>query len=306
MNPLLPYQRTGFLALAVCLCAVALGGIAVSEAWQVYTLVVLVILAGLPHGALDPLVARKANLWKSPAGFAAFITAYLALAFLALLGWLAFPRLSLLAFLLYSGFHFSGDWRKDLSLPLRLASGLFVVSAPALTHPAQTATYFGLLTNESIGLEVLFAMQLVAIPATAGLVVAAIRARQIPAVRMELLVLMFAAVLLEPLLFFILYFCALHSPRHLIHAAEGLPVKAAVLTALTFTLLSVLLGMVAVVMNTTAPLAHELIQILFIGLAVLTVPHMLLVEWAESPESPLHWRRWSNAHFKNRPGLIRR
>lgn len=281
MTGLLQWQRGGFLALAAGLLGVAMAGTAVPAAWQVYSLVVLVILAGLPHGALDPLVARKAEIWRTSAGFIAFIAGYLALAGLSLLGWLALPGPALLGFLLYSGYHFSGDWRGDLSFSLRVPSGLFLVSAPALLHPEQTSTYFSLLAGENPTIWIIPTMQGIAIPAAAGIVGAVLQARDNPWLRLELLVLIAAAVLLEPLLFFILYFCTVHSPRHLIHAAQGLPPRAVAATAVTFTLLSVLLGAAALIITGTAPLADGLIQVLFVGLAVLTVPHMLLVEWKE-------------------------
>jgi Brp/Blh family beta-carotene 15,15'-monooxygenase len=171
--------------------------------WQAYILVTLVILAGLPHGALDPLVAHKAGIWTTASGFGTFIAAYIALAFLALLGWLALPGLALLVFLLYSGYHFSGDWRGTLHPVVRISCGLFLVSAPAFFHPDQTWGYFAILAGESAANLALPIMQAIALPTIAGMGVATFQTRMRWGVCVEFPVLMAAAILLEPLLFFI-------------------------------------------------------------------------------------------------------
>ena len=87
---------------------------------------------------------------------------------------------------------------------------------------------------------------------------------------------------LPPLVSFALYFCIIHTGRHMRRiwhvlasssSPEGLYKQAA-----GFTLASWLVGGVALVWLETSNLDAALLQVVFIGLAALTVPHMILVD----------------------------
>jgi len=126
------------------------------------------------------------------------------------------------------------------------------------------------------------------VPALVGLAIGLARCVRVrPGISAELAVLATAAVVLPPLVFFILYFCGLHSPRHLLHAAQNLNRKSAIITAAGVTLLTVVLGGLVVMQAPVGRLDERLLQLTFIGLAVLTVPHMILIEhWAARRVSP--------------------
>jgi Brp/Blh family beta-carotene 15,15'-monooxygenase len=280
MSRLIHYQRALFFVSGGVLLGIVLLNYEVPQLAQITLLAILVGLVGLPHGALDPLVAREAGLWTDGPSLSRFLLAYVALGGAALLVWLVTPFVSLLIFLLYSAFHFSGDWRDDLPLPFRLAVGLYIVSASALFFPDLTAHAFGLLTDEPSGAMAVKVMRTLALPALLLIAVALLSPKAPLITKVEILALLVAGYLMQPLLFFLLYFCAQHSPRHLIHAAYGLPAKAVIGTAALFTLLTVLLALSAFPMLQTLPRMDAIIQIVFVGLAILTVPHMLLVEYA--------------------------
>ena len=280
MTRILQLQRAGFIAGAALLFLLFVLGKQATTPVQVLFLTALVILAGLPHGALDPLVAHKAGLWRQLRGFFGFLLLYLGLAAAALGAWLLFPGAALLVFLLYSGFHFSGDWRGELPGPLRLSAGIFIVSAPALFHPGATEGIFALLAGPEPAASITALLSLPAFLAGLGLLAALASSRCSPDTRLELGILGTGAILFSPLLFFILYFCGLHSPRHLIEAARGQRRGLVLATAAGFSLLAVALAGAALWVTGTRPVTDGLIQVIFIGLAVLTVPHMLLVEYA--------------------------
>jgi len=242
----------------------------------------VVALVGLPHGALDPLVAHKAGLWRTPAALAGFLAAYLLLAGAAGLLWFFAPIVALTAFLAYSAWHFSGDWRGELPLGPRLCAGLAIVSASALLHADLVTQYFSLLAGPRGAAILVQFLPWIAVPALAGMTIAAARClRDQPRIGAELAVLAAAVVVLPPLVFFLLYFCGLHSPRHLLHAAQGLNRNVALTTAIGLTILTVALGALLFVLAPPGPLDDRLLQLTFIGLAVLTVPHMILIEhWA--------------------------
>ena len=100
----------------------------------------------------------------------------------------------------------------------------------------------------------------------------------------ELAVLAIAFGLLPPLVGFSLYFCGVHTPRHLArvwHAiSEDGRGRTKVLTlALVFTLASWIAGGLSLWLVSAAETIDEaILRVVFIGLAALTVPHMILVD----------------------------
>lgn len=258
----------------------------ISFAWQVLLLVSLVVLAGLPHGALDPFVAQKAGFWRSGAGLARFLLLYLGMAALALGAWLMAPGLCLGLFLAYSAWHFAADWREELALWERLSYGALIIAGPALFHPEQVRSIFAVLSSQAAAagiVEIAFPIGCAAV--AGGALTSARRLLHGQPSGWEGGVLLACVYLLPPLLFFIVYFAGQHSPRHLFHAAEGLSRRVAWVGGIVFTALSVLLGLAAFWMLAPAAMDERLLRITFIGLAVLTVPHMLLIEVAAHKNS---------------------
>jgi Brp/Blh family beta-carotene 15,15'-monooxygenase len=272
-------QQGAFFLSAIGLSLLVYSGIELRRGPLLVILAVLVAVVGLPHGALDPLVARKAGLWRNPSGLACFLGAYLLLAAIAGMVWAWAPKFSLAAFLAYSFWHFSGDWRDWLSRGWRLCAGATVICAPSLLYPELVAEYFSVLTGEEAS-ALVRVLQWLAIPALAGTIFSAARCiRTRPAVAAELAVLAVSAFALPPLIFFLLYFCSLHSPRHLIDTVQGMNPATATATAAGLTLLTVGLGALFFVLSPSAQIDQRLLQITFIGLSVLTVPHMILIEY---------------------------
>jgi len=278
MNRARDIQQRIFFVSALGLGLLVFSGIELPQGALVVILVILVAMLGLPHGALDPLVARKAGLWRNPCGLVRFIGAYLLLAGIAALLWAWASKFSLTAFLAYSAWHFSGDWRDWLARGWRLCAGATVICAPSLVYPDLVASYFSTLAGED-ATALVRVLQWLAIPALAGMIFSAARCiRTRPKVAAELAVLAVSAVALPPLSFFLLYFCCLHSPRHLIDTMQGLNRATATATAIGLTLVTVGLGALFFVLSPSTQFDQRLLQITFIGLAVLTVPHMILIE----------------------------
>jgi Brp/Blh family beta-carotene 15,15'-monooxygenase len=271
-------QQGIFFISALVLSVLVYFEVMLPQGILIVILALLVAVVGLPHGALDPLVARKAGLWRNPSGLARFIGAYLFLAAIAGLLWVWAPKFSLAAFLAYSAWHFAGDWRDWLSRGWRLCAGATVICAPTLLYPGDVAGYFSALTGEDVT-TLVRVLQSLAIPALAGTIYSAARSfRTRPTVAAELAILAASALALPPLIFFLLYFCGLHSPRHLIETAREMDATIATVTAAGLTLLTIGLGALFYFLLPSAQFDQRLLQITFIGLAVLTVPHMILIE----------------------------
>lgn len=93
----------------------------------------------------------------------------------------------------------------------------------------------------------------------------------------ELVALLFAAIALPPIAYFTVYFCFLHSPLHLKNSLEKLGVFEILLYAIPFTILSMGGGAYLFMSLPRIEISYQLMQVVFVGLFALTVPHMLLI-----------------------------
>ena len=250
--------------------------------WQLALLSPAVAILGLPHGALDLPMAE--TLWPlhGPADRVRFFAAYLGLvAGVVALWWLA-PGAALAAFLSYSAWHFSGDW-EDADALRRAAGGAAVIGAPALFHQTEVAAIFAYLVPDN-------AAEVVAQAAAgAGLATAAVfaatlldRAGRIDRPALEQAGLWAGGALLPPLMFFVVYFCLLHSLRHFAETLPAVRYRQRALWQLAGVMAVALVGAClagGALMAFGAPDAETAtLRVVFVGLAALTVPHMLLVE----------------------------
>ena len=249
-----------------------------------------VVLIGLPHGAFDGAVALALGYGKSVKSMLGFILGYIAIAASVVLFWMMFAELALILFLTISVLHFgigdrqSGGWLTRTTQTI--SHGGLVVIGISILHRTEVEPIFVYL----VGSETVLLWQFLNI-ASFGLLVVLIaylvQAFMQPAIRIrfaELAGLGLAYYLLPPLVGFALYFCGVHSVRHLRYTwlklrARKYGVRTLVLLALSFTLASWGAGILIFwQMPTTEMLDGTILQIIFIGLAALTVPHMLLVD----------------------------
>ena len=279
-----------FLALGSFAVAVlAVDGVALSQQALVLVLALAVAVTGLPHGALDPWVAWRIGLWRGRWGFVAFNVAYVGLAALVVMAWRLAPGLSLVVFLAISAWHFAGDWRQDLPGWARALAGLALLALPAWRWPGDVDASFALLAGADG--SVIASWLRVASPwlAVGVAAVALLAQRRSRATAIELASVAALALLLPPLVYFVVYFCALHSLRHLriavgeADASSRGPIAG---VALLYTVLTlVLAALVWPWLAAAGTLVHtadaELLKLVFIGLAALTLPHMLVVMLSE-------------------------
>ncbi|TVS12210.1 MAG: hypothetical protein EA419_05660 [Wenzhouxiangella sp.] len=284
--------ETRVFAIAAAVAVALLGPVSlpIPFAVQVTVLAAAVVVLGLPHGSLDPWIARRAGLYRRGAGWVGFNLAYLALAGLVLLAWWFSPGPALALFLGISAWHFSGDWDGRLAPWQRLLAATALLSMPALFHPQSVSDIFAVLSGTA-GRAVAEGLRIVGMGALGGLaVVMVMAARQKQhSVFIELGALAVLAAVAPPLVYFTLYFCLLHSPRHLSSVFRqaapeerpGLAVDATVYTLATLALA----GLIAFFALPGADLGRLGLQLVFIGLAALTVPHMALMYWVERKQA---------------------
>lgn len=281
-RPRIPFETRLFLPLALLTAlAFLLANPEPPLVVQIAAIAILAAVLGMPHGALDPLIARRLGLWRTPLTFAAFNLAYVGVAAAVVALWLVAPVPSLVAFLLISAAHFGSDWNRERPLALRFLTGAALLSLPSLRDQDAVADLYVTLAGD--GARAVAAAQAALGPVLlVGLAVAAvIAARRAPHEAFELLGAAALALLAPPLMFFIVYFCALHSARHLregFREEHGHGRGLTLLVVAAYTLAPLALAAAFLVGTAgTAALDEQLLRVLFIGLAALTVPHMALV-----------------------------
>ncbi len=251
-------------------------------------LAVAVAVLGVPHGALDPAVARFKGLWRGAGSLALFLAVYTALTLVALALWWLSPPLALAVFIAISAIHFSGDWSGRLGRAARLAAGIVIVALPAAAH---TETVRAILVTIAPGEGTHAIVDGLAVAGWAGLAaLGALVLREALATRapladvgpaaLELAAIALLAVVTPPLVFFVLYFAFLHSPRHTVRTLAAMPAhgrRFAIRVAVATTLLTLVYAAIAVALLPAGVAAEPAtLRIVFIGLFALTVPHMAL------------------------------
>lgn len=248
-----------------------------------------IVLIGLPHGALDGAVAMHLGLVDKFSTMARFVIIYVGLAGLVVGAWIIAPSLSLIVFLTISMLHFgAGDARHGegiLRFAETLAHGGLAIVGISQFHRSEADEIFYYLINQDtamvwLAINVLTVAVIVAIIACVS---QAAKDVKWSATTLELLVLGIVYALVPPLLGFAIYFCLIHSARHFRRILST--IKATVdfsniknQTILFTTASWIAAGIAFWMFADFADPGPTVLRITFIGLAALTVPHMLLID----------------------------
>ena len=295
------FSIAGIIALAT---AMLIG--AGSPTIHLMVLVFLLPVFGIPHGALDYHLGWKT--FKRRLG-RRWMVWFLAIYLVGMSGviavWISKPVLSLSAFLLLTLYHFgTGDAIPTRQTPLMfriteiIARGGMVITFPALAARPEVIGLFSFLIPES-GAVILVSRLAQITPLASACVLLTIgwslfefaRFREPVALGrvVELLVTALMFTQLPPLLAFTLYFSVLHSLRHMLAVADWKPggtlfiyLFDAYRAALPITIVTVLMGAVAyLLLGGLSFDMTQLMRVVFIGIAAMTYPHVLLIEIAK-------------------------
>lgn len=284
MNPslsLLRLQGFIFVSLAVLTVLISLFLAPLAPSTTLLFASLMIVALGVPHGALDPIFAVTHKKIKTKTEWVIFLSGYLLLSAAVVGFWKIAPQFFLLVFLGLSIFHFSGDLTGNATLAERLFYGGSVIVLPALIHQAELLRIFSILSGSTESLFIVKILELTVWPWLICLLVVAIRCFQKDRQRaLEMLSVALLMVSTEPLLGFTVFFCAMHSARHILrtqHYAQVAP-KHMVKIAAGPMVAVLVIGLVLWRVRPEIVFEESLLQIIFVGLAALTVPHMLLVE----------------------------
>jgi Brp/Blh family beta-carotene 15,15'-monooxygenase len=275
---------------------------------QLALLAAAVAVVGLPHGALDHLVARQ--LFRPVFGarwWLPFTIGYLSLAgFMGAL-WLALPTTALVTFLALSALHFGWDdpvWTSRASRGWnsveRFAVGAMPIVLPTWLHATEVTIIFDWLVPSRIVLDPAVVGALAGCAAAAVLPIVGLRFARLAIARQnaaaaELAAIATLHVVAPPLIAFLTYFCGWHSIRHALELADdlapgqpGVGLRRFAREAVPLTLLTVVAAAVSGVAFFVADVAinNVLASVVFIGLSVLTVPHMAMMALGRAAVNP--------------------
>ena len=249
---------------------------------ELIILATLILLLGVPHGAFDTIFAYRLYDLHRPADWILFTMIYLLLAAVVVAVWWWASMVFLILFLLISAAHFSGDPEEGTPLTTRILYAGSVLLLPALFHSEEMGRLFGLLVGDAPAHLLMPWIKLVAwiwLPCVLLGVILLVWSDWLGAMEIASVVLL--SVVAPPLIAFTLFFCGMHSARHILRTIDYSGSLSRRLLAL-----SALLPMIGVVVVSALAwwflkgksLDERLVQIVFVGLAALTVPHMALVE----------------------------
>ena len=268
----------------------------------------LILIIGVSHGSLDHLKGKKLLRIFQLNNILIFYFTYFFLALIIIFLWILFPLISLIIFLIVASFHFGKedtefliDKNSYLNQFLFFLKGSLVIFAPIFFHFEETIFIFRLLLIENeifySNLTYIKNNNLLSIGvALSSLSSVFLFVNKFEIKKFTIFFDYFSIVILNfvftPLIAFTVYFCFLHSIRHSIslifdldqkNLKSGLFIfikKAIPLTGLTaiFCLIGLYL------LNYNYDFDSAILKLIFIGLASLTFPHILLEYLIEKNE----------------------
>ena len=268
----------------------------------------LILSIGISHGALDNVKGEKLFQIFGIKNFFIFYLSYILVSIIVIILWLIVPSISLMIFLIVASHHFGKEDTQFLIIEnsyhnqlLFFLKGSMIIFAPIYFHFDETISIFKLLLidNESFYefLNLIETNQILLY----GIIISTLSSILLFAKNFELkkftIFLDYFSILIinyyfSPLVAFTIYFCFLHSVRHSISLMveldqddlrNGLKIftkKALPLTILTATFCFIGLYL----LNNTYNFDSSVVKIIFIGLASLTFPHILLEYLIEKNE----------------------
>ena len=262
----------------------------------------LILIIGISHGSLDNIKGRKLLKIFGFKSEYIFYIIYLTISSLIILLWIIFPNTVLLIFLIVACYHFGKEdtvffINKEILFKeiLYFFKGSSVIIAPLLFHREETIEIFRAL-NFNIFENSLFSDTFLLIFLFLGFISSFFLSHKKDINFKILLMTDFLSILiinffLSPILAFTIYFCFLHSIRHSITLIFELDksfkngFRKFIKKAIPLTLITSFAFIVAIyLLNNFYELNEAIYKVIFIGLASLTFPHILLEYLIEKNE----------------------
>ena len=268
----------------------------------------LILSIGISHGSLDNVKGRKLFQIFEIKKFYIFYLAYILIAIIVIILWILIPYVSLIIFLMVASYHFGKEDTQFLIVEnsyynqfLFLLKGSLIVFAPMYFHFEETISIFKLLFIENENfynfLDLIESKKIllycIILSTLANIL---LFTKNFELKKFTIFLDYFSIIIINyyfsPLVAFTIYFCFLHSVRHSISLMSELDrddlgngFKIFVKKALPLTIITAIFWAIGLyLLNNTYNLESSILKIIFIGLASLTFPHILLEYLIEKNE----------------------
>ncbi len=248
------------------------------------------IWPGLAHGSLDIYTAKRFNLIKTNKTLYLFLVIYISIPILFFYFWLIFPDLFFVVFLILSGLHFGISdreskfpFQKKLEILLR---SLIIIILPIRFYIEEIREIFKFFFVSDNLISLLFYWSdflfYIAILIFFFFLINFSLKKISLNLLVEIILLFFCFIYFKPLVSFFIYFCFLHSTRHLVYeklklnlSFNKLFIKTLPMT--TLSCLFVFFLILIVIQNNILDLKYVVI-----ALSSLTISHIFLINFLKN------------------------
>ena len=259
-----------------------------------------ILVIGVSHGSLDHIKGKRLLKIFDIKNVLFFYVSYILLAIFIILFWVLLPAISLLLFLVVASYHFGKEDTQFLTTNNNLINqllfffkGSLIILAPMFFHFDETvAIYKFLLVEDEAFYTILDYIETNKI-LLIGIVLSTLSSvllfiKEFEIKKFVIFLDYFSIIILNyylpPLVAFTLYFCFLHSLRHtitLIFEIDSFDFNSGLIKflkkALPLTILTAIFCLISLFfLNNIYDLNSSILKVIFIGLASLTFPHILL------------------------------
>ena len=268
----------------------------------------LILSIGISHGSLDNFKGRKLFQILEIDNFSIFYFGYILIALIVIFLWILIPYVSLIIFLMVASYHFGKEDTQFLTIEnsyynqfLFFLKGSLIVFAPMYFHFDETISIFRLLLIENETFykfldliesnRVLLYFVILSTLANILLFTKNFELKKFT-IFLDYFSILIINYYFSPLVAFTIYFCFLHSIRHSISLMFELDennlsngFKIFIKKALPLTFITAIFCVIGLyLLNNTYNFDSSILKIIFIGLASLTFPHILLEYLIEKNE----------------------
>jgi Brp/Blh family beta-carotene 15,15'-monooxygenase len=268
----------------------------------------LILSIGVSHGSLDNIKGKKLFEIFKINNFFIFYLSYILLAILIIIFWVILPSISLVFFLIVASYHFG---KEDTSFLIKKKSfynsllfffkGSLIILAPMYFHFDETINIFKLLLVENEAFynfldfvetnKILLTCIILSTLSNILLFVKNFELKKFT-IFLDYFSILIINYYFSPLVAFTFYFCFLHSIRHSITLIfelnrENLSVGINIFLkrALPLTILTAIFCLISLYfLKDSYGFDSSILKVIFIGLASLTFPHILLEYLLEKNE----------------------
>ena len=257
----------------------------------------LILSIGISHGALDNYKANKLLTIYGIKNKSIFFVIYIFISALVIFIWSLYSTYTLLAFLFVASYHFGLEdtsfLHKGNSLldqVFYLIKGSLIIFAPLFFHFDETLKVFEVLMLSKTFITFLetehWIINVCIFLSFVGYIYFAYKNKfqDFEVLFLDMLSIIILNYIFSPIIAFTVYFCFLHSIRHIISLSNELDknnfsngMKIFIKKALPLTVVTAILYLIATIfLSKSYGLNDVIIKVIFIGLASLTFPHILL------------------------------